>query len=165
MQGSEGFLCRIHGEYHYGGCDLSCPRSQWEERFAITFQATEGLKASIKPSPLESALNKISNNMQKSINGFLVKTLWPYEVKRFEALGSEEYRHIEYRRSSISAYQRLVFHHIIISNIRGPVYRHIGDWRSAYQHINELRSAYQCIGMLEVGISAISKCQRCNKSE
>ena len=40
-------------------------------------------------TPLESDLNKLSNDMWKSRNGFLVQKLWPAEVQGFEALGKK----------------------------------------------------------------------------
>ena len=48
----------------------------------------------------------ISNDMQKSRNGFLVQKLWPAEVQGFEALGRKQYWHIGDRRSNVSEIER-----------------------------------------------------------
>ena len=48
--------------------------------FVIIFQAEEGIKVNIEPSPLESDLNNISNDMWKSKNGLLNQNIWPIEI-------------------------------------------------------------------------------------
>ena len=125
------------------------------DEFEIIFQDVEGLNAYIGPSPLESALTKIYNDMWKSKNGLLNQKLCSSEIQRLKPQGKKEYQ-----KSDIGG---LATWHISASNIRASVYR--GSNSLEYQrsqsedpivrHIGNRKSelqAHRCIACLRCNI-------------
>lgn len=80
-------------------CQVMSKEWKRSEKLAIILQATKGINAYIGPTPMESDLKKISNDMWKSKNRLLDQNIWSAEVWRIESLLRSRISEIAYRRS------------------------------------------------------------------